>query len=465
MALVALLTLPIGPSVVDAAQADTAKVPCSVPALITAINEANSTPGAHTLDLAGGCTYSLVAPDNAANGLPVVTSDITINGHHATITRDPSALGFRILMIARTGTLSLNAATISGGMATMDCPNAAAGVCGGGINNLGSLTVTNSRVVDNIATADALAHLAARVINNNPEALTSGIAAEGGGIANHGTATLKNTTIGGNTANYRGPAPSPTGIANSVAQILNVDALTSATTTAASYYNTVAAGAGIANRGSLTINTSRVTHNTVSVAAGTYSIAERAAVANFGSATISNSVISDNAAIAPEGIARAALGNDTVVATMTVTNTVISGNTASAPAGFVPGAGVAVSPSSTLTMIGVVINNNTASAPGGTVQGGGITNYNGTLNLTDSEVTDNTAIGRTAQGGGLFNAISGRATLTRTVVTSNVARGTTDSAGGGIFNANTADGSVALNDSNVSGNEPNNCTPSIGSCY
>src|SRR6266496_4785379 len=65
----------------QAAQAATIQVPCSVPALVAAINTANSTSGADTLNLAGGCTYTLTAPDNAANGLPVITSDITINGN------------------------------------------------------------------------------------------------------------------------------------------------------------------------------------------------------------------------------------------------------------------------------------------------------------------------------------------------------------------------------------------------
>jgi hypothetical protein len=39
-------------------------VPCSVPALVTAINTANNAPGDDTINLAGGCTYTLVTPDN-----------------------------------------------------------------------------------------------------------------------------------------------------------------------------------------------------------------------------------------------------------------------------------------------------------------------------------------------------------------------------------------------------------------
>src|SRR5438552_17176006 len=116
------------------AHAATIPVPCSVPALVTAINTANSTGGDDTINLAGGCTYTLTTPDNAANGLPVISTNVTINGYGATITRDPSAPSFRILAVASTGTLTLNTATISGGKAP-DCPNPVANVCGGGIAN------------------------------------------------------------------------------------------------------------------------------------------------------------------------------------------------------------------------------------------------------------------------------------------------------------------------------------------
>src|SRR2546429_5755023 len=67
----------------QAAQAATSTVTCSVPALVAAIDTANSSPGADTLSLAAGCTYALTSPDNGANGLPVITSDITIEGHGA----------------------------------------------------------------------------------------------------------------------------------------------------------------------------------------------------------------------------------------------------------------------------------------------------------------------------------------------------------------------------------------------
>src|SRR5262245_37182626 len=69
-------------------------VPCDVTALRDAISSANSEvapyDGADTLELAAGCTYTLpdsVDPIEGGNGLPSVTSVITINGNGATIER------------------------------------------------------------------------------------------------------------------------------------------------------------------------------------------------------------------------------------------------------------------------------------------------------------------------------------------------------------------------------------------
>ena len=90
-----------------AAQASTGvRVPCKPAALIAAINAANSGGGA-TINLAPGCTYHLTAASSlnamlGDTGLPVITSRITLNGFHTTITGNDSS--FRILMVTGTGT-------------------------------------------------------------------------------------------------------------------------------------------------------------------------------------------------------------------------------------------------------------------------------------------------------------------------------------------------------------------------
>src|SRR5690348_6262497 len=101
-ALVAFAGLPAG----TARAGTAATVPCSGPGgggagLIAAINAAN-TGGGGTIRLAAGCTYRLTKADNTGalgpNGLPVITSAITIKGAGAAIARR-SSQPFRILEV------------------------------------------------------------------------------------------------------------------------------------------------------------------------------------------------------------------------------------------------------------------------------------------------------------------------------------------------------------------------------
>jgi hypothetical protein len=56
--------------------------------LVDAINAANLA-GGGTLNLAHRCDYQLTtSPDDSENGLPPITTPITINGSQATIERD-----------------------------------------------------------------------------------------------------------------------------------------------------------------------------------------------------------------------------------------------------------------------------------------------------------------------------------------------------------------------------------------
>src|SRR5690242_10707244 len=71
-------------------------VACSQAALVAAIDAANSG-GGGTLKLAHGCDYQLTtSPDSSANGLPAITTAITINGNHATIDGTNSFRAFEV---------------------------------------------------------------------------------------------------------------------------------------------------------------------------------------------------------------------------------------------------------------------------------------------------------------------------------------------------------------------------------
>jgi hypothetical protein len=88
-------------------------VPCSAPALVSAV-AATNTAGGGTLNLSPGCTYTLTAPAAFETGLPVITAPIRINGNSATITRSP-ATDFRFFRVAGQGNLTLDTLTLRNG--------------------------------------------------------------------------------------------------------------------------------------------------------------------------------------------------------------------------------------------------------------------------------------------------------------------------------------------------------------
>jgi len=148
-----------------------------VAALISAINDANGNGEADTIVLASGCVYTLTAVDNGsgdnANGLPVITSELAIDGNGATIQRDNGAPDFRILRVGGSGNLTLDNLTVQHGAAAN----------GAGLyNDGGALTLNGVTVKDN-------------------DAGTSG-----GGIYNYhyGNVTITDCTFSGNHAGSRG---------------------------------------------------------------------------------------------------------------------------------------------------------------------------------------------------------------------------------------------------------------------
>ena len=115
------------------AEAQTITVPCSTPALVSAINTANAR-GTATVRLSANCVYNIATPATATDGLPVITRNTTIvGGPRTTIRRDPTvATIFRILEVAAGARLSVAGISLLNG-------NSGAADSGGGI-----LTNTNS---------------------------------------------------------------------------------------------------------------------------------------------------------------------------------------------------------------------------------------------------------------------------------------------------------------------------------
>jgi hypothetical protein len=120
-----------------------------VTCLIAAIKEANANGEANTIRLQAG-TYTLTAVDNTTdgpNGLPSVTSTLTIQGAGAEATsleRAPSTPLFRLLHVATTGGLTLEGLTVRGG-------NVGLSRFGGGLFNRGVLALEHTTVSHNAA--------------------------------------------------------------------------------------------------------------------------------------------------------------------------------------------------------------------------------------------------------------------------------------------------------------------------
>ena len=109
-----LVGLMVAAPAVSSATPASMSVPCTgQAALVAAINAANGA-GGGTINLAPGCHYALTSsPDNSENGLPVVTTQIGVNGNGATIDGTNS---FRVLEVdGPGGNLTLNNVTVTGG--------------------------------------------------------------------------------------------------------------------------------------------------------------------------------------------------------------------------------------------------------------------------------------------------------------------------------------------------------------
>ncbi len=395
-------------------------VPCSgpaggPPALIAAIGAANSAGGA-TIDLAAGCTYQLTAADNTNpalgdNGLPVITSAITLNGSGATIAGNHSS--FRILEVSRTGNLIAQGLTITGG---------ATDGMGGGILNLeGTLTLNNSHVTGNVAEGGSMSNgggIATGTMGTGPlgtttlnASLVSGNTADNaGGILNlGGTLTLNASQVSDNIA-ARGGGGIASGTGGKGTNSASKLVLNGSQVTGNIANGGPRAGAGgIANGGTAILNASHVTGNTAPGGFG-------GGILNHGQMTINSSTVTNN--MAPTD-SSGDQGNGGGIANLNIA--AITG---------VPDSGV-------LTISSSQISGNSTSGLGGGILEGGV-------NATD-------ALG--PPGGPL--------TTTQTQVTGNAAA----AAGGGIFA--TSGSPVTLTVSLIRNNTPNNCYPlgAIAGCH
>jgi hypothetical protein len=250
-----------------------------VECLINAINDANASEGDDVITLAPG-VYSLTKKDNdtdGPNGLPSITSNITINGNGASIEgtasyEDP----YRIFHVAAGGRLELNDVTVAKGFIS-ECCNGE--TFGGGIyvRPDGEAVLNHSTVRDNVGDAGAGIHNRGTMQINNSAVRSNGGYSGSGGVFNEGTMEINNSTISDNYGDF--------------------------------------GGAGIGNVGQLTVNDSDISRNEAEGTGGIYN-------AEGGLVVLNNTTLTDH----ETSESPSTISND---GTMELDNTTIRDNAAS----------------------------------------------------------------------------------------------------------------------------------------
>ena len=360
---VLLLLLFIAVSPARAATIDVAAG--DVTALRNAITTANGTGEDDTIVLPSGSTFSIAAPNNGVNALPVVTSKLIIQGNDAVIQRT-GAGDLRLFDVAGTGDLTLDRLTVKGGQLTLATRDGGAGIRVGGA---GKLTLTHATVMQNIC--------------NGPQC-------QGGGIflvdPQSPLATLVDSTVSLNAADTGG------GIA------LNDNDQTLVLTRSVVSGNSANEGGGIATNGhdTVTLTDSTISGNTASQGTSGGALGGGALDIGGGTWTITGSTFSGNSvsgnATGAQFLYGGAMGENGG-ATVTMTNCTIVGNTlTNAGPGELSGAGLFGEGGGVWTLRNVTVASNTITGSGGT--GGGLATTRGKFNLINSIVANNTAASR-----------------------------------------------------------------------
>jgi hypothetical protein len=313
------------------AQAAAVDVACAPAALVAAINAANATPEADTLNLKDGCVYTFTsAADIDAtlgnSALPRITTPVTINGNGATLGRDVIAPNFRLLRVESSGSLSLDNLTITGGK----------GLSGAGVYNFSLLNLTTVVMSGN---------------NANP------YGADGGAIANHSNAVIniEHSTFSENSANDFGGA-----ISNRADGGPGIIHVRNSIFTG----NNGHSGGGIANNGGNVVILESVFSGNAAVSNGDGSVASGGAIGiSSGQVDIFNSVISGNTGTNGGGISKG--GTDA----LNIVNSVLSGNRATEGGGL-------RSISGPVTIVNSTISGNSADQAGGLLVIAGFSLYN-----------------------------------------------------------------------------------------
>ena len=212
--------------------------------LSLAITIANTNSPPNTINFAANITLLTSALPAIASG-----NNLTINGNGFTLDGDSK---FQILSVNPGATLKLQNLTIAHGN-SQSIPQ---GEHGGGVENEGTLTVTNCTFSNNTAGlgGGAIDNVGTLTVTNSTFSSNSADAA-GGGIDNFGPLTVTDCTFSSNSADQGGG-------------ILNNDGATLKITNSTFSGNSAGIGGGIDNVGTLTVTNNTFSGNSAGIGGG-----------------------------------------------------------------------------------------------------------------------------------------------------------------------------------------------------
>lgn len=404
--------------------------------------------GADTIVLLAKTTYRLTAVQETArgsNGLPVISSTITISGQQSIIERDLTAPDFRLFYVASTGKLTLHDLTLRNGRAAGEADSAR---FGGAIFIRGAAYLNQITVTDNAATASGGGILNLGKMQFNRGRVSNNTASfAGGGIYNVAEGTITDSLIQNNTAENGGGG------------IVNLDATLTVNRTILrgnrASGDSTSIGGGLVNQAfeadaTTILNQSQVISNVNELGIGGGGLANFSGNDHTATLNLNYTTVSDNRTTGRNflfgtggGIRNGIVLDAEGLSIITLNNSTVQNNTAVNGGGISNAIAGEVDGRLQVKLYNSTVSSNTATIAATnpmttsmTGNGGGIVNQNGAVTLVNSTISGNTANGdpRTlgGLGGGIVNAGSTVPTtvrMTNTTIANNSAL-----AGSGVTN-------------------------------
>lgn len=269
-----------------------------------AINQSNAMGGTNLIQFTGAAASGTIMLNGGHFALPTITNNLTIQGTGAstlTVQRPASNIQqFGIFAIGPGVVCTIAVLTITGGLETSSD--------GGGIHNMGTLTVN-----DSVITGNATSGKGGGIRNEGPllsvnrSTISTNVAQYGGGISNLGSLIMTDSTVADNLAAYGGGIDNYSPVMATRCTISGNEAIIN--------------GGGLDNlgTGNMTLDNCTLFGNTANGSGG--------GMRNVGLLKLVNSTISGNTATTGNG---GGLSESTAaVQPVTLQNTILASNTAS----------------------------------------------------------------------------------------------------------------------------------------